>query len=132
MKTQRITSAKRWLRSIDRATLVTMNPPASLALAATNSTDTSSTASRSTATSTTDDNRDAVSVTASTYSEGESIMTTIEIDRELEQLHEATVWSLNAALESGWDDAAESIAKSYAAEERSLLRRLRRSTTVAA
>jgi ABC-type metal ion transport system substrate-binding protein len=43
--------------------------------------------------------------------------------RELEQLQDAAVWQLNAALEAGWDDATDGISNSYAADERSLRRR---------
>ena len=120
------TTAKRLLRSVDRATLVTMNPPASHALAAA-SRDTRSAYKHSADTYT----ADASSVDANYRPEGESAMTTIELDRELEELHNAAVWSLNAALESGWDDAASSISKSYALEERTLLRRWRRTQTAA-
>ena len=90
-----------------------MNPPASHALA---------TASR---------DADTYKADANHRPEGEYAMTTIELDRELEELHNAAVWSLNAALESGWDDAAASISKSYAAEERTLVRRWRRTQTAA-
>jgi hypothetical protein len=50
-----------------------------------------------------------------------------ELARELEQLQEAAVWQLNAALEAGWDDAADGISSSFAADERNLLRRWLRS-----
>ena len=117
------TTAKRWLRSVDRATLVTMNPPASHALAA---------ASRDANTYSADTHDADTQAGATNYrTEGESAMTTIELDRELEELHDAAVWSLNAALESGWDAAATSISNSYAAEERTLLRRRRRTQTAA-
>ena len=49
--------------------------------------------------------------------------TTTELDRELEQLQEAAIWQLNAALEAGWDEAADGISDSYAADVRLLRRR---------
>ena len=52
---------------------------------------------------------------------------TANLDRELERLHEAAVWQLNAALEAGWDDATTDIANSYATDERNLRRRWLRS-----
>ena len=123
MKTQADTAASRWLRSVDRATLVSMNPPASHALAASGK----ATEHR------TEDNRDAVSVTASNNRpEGESAMTAIELEHELEHLHDAAVWSLNAAIEAGWDDAIAGISDSYVADERSLLRRWGRKSAAAA
>jgi hypothetical protein len=52
---------------------------------------------------------------------------TTTMDRELEHLQEAAIWQLNAALEAGWDDAAEGISNSYAVDERNLRRRWLRS-----
>jgi mannose/cellobiose epimerase-like protein (N-acyl-D-glucosamine 2-epimerase family) len=50
-----------------------------------------------------------------------------ELAHELEQLQEAAVWQLNAALEAGWDDATDGISNSYATDERNLRRRWLRS-----
>ena len=51
----------------------------------------------------------------------------VDIARKLEDLHEAAIWQLNAALEAGWDDAVTGISDSYATDERNLRRRWLRS-----
>jgi hypothetical protein len=110
---EKTSTAKRLLHAIDRVTLVTMNPPAP-----TRNND------RVNAASITRPAAHAADVDHTDILE-ETKMSTTELDLELEALRQATVWQLNSALESGWDDAAQSISDSYTESQRSLLGRRR-------
>ncbi len=123
-------TVRRLLHAIDRGTLTTMNAPATLRIAAQGTrqhadndvaTDSGtpqqrSVGNRSFENLVTDDQENLMSTAA---------VTNPELDHELTVLREASVWQLNAAIEAGFVDEVDNISDSYAAAERSLLRRWR-------
>lgn len=111
-------AARRLLRAIDRGTLVTMNAPATLRIAAQGGpvVDNGATDNRATDHGATDNQEKLMSIEA---------VPSPELEHELTVLREASVWQLNAAIEAGFVDEVDNISDSYAAAERSLLRRWR-------
>ena len=132
---RRTTTTQRLLRAIDRGTLVTMNAPATLRIAAhggarpaaaqattteTRSTETRSIETRSTDSCAAESQEDVMSTENVAGGELDP-----ELDSALTALREACVWQLNAAIEAGFVSAVDEISDSYAASERSLISRWR-------